>query len=196
MRIVNVLVGAIVGLAFWYYVTPLYGQAARSLAAVAVPALFGHGYQLGGTGDALLYTPDGLIAARVFMRWVETNVITLIALFAFVRRPLTASNLGRCAIGSAAPDSDSRRGDSGDREIVRDPAGQPLAERRSGLHDLRLPRDFLRTLVAAAHAGERGRISAGVAAAASFCHEVTGLFRRGPGFLRTASPRVNVRRYG
>ncbi len=101
MRIVNVFVGAIVGLAFWYYVTPLYGQAARSLAAVAVPALFGRGYQLGGTGDVLLYTPDGLIAARVFMRFVETNVITLIALFAFARRPLAASNLGRCAIGLA-----------------------------------------------------------------------------------------------
>jgi hypothetical protein len=99
MRIVNVLLGAIVGLAFWYYVTPLYAQAAKSLAALAVPALFGRGYQLGGTDDPLLYTPAGLIAAHVFMRFVETNVITLIALFAFARRPLTASNLGRCAIG-------------------------------------------------------------------------------------------------
>lgn len=99
MRIVNVAIGAVVGLAFWYYIGPLYSPFAKSLAASVVPAMFGRGYQLGGSGDAVLYTPEGLIAARIFMRFVTTNVITLIALFAFARRPLAISNVGRCAVG-------------------------------------------------------------------------------------------------
>lgn len=98
-KLVSIVIGAVVGLAFWYFIAPLYAPAAKWLAARAVPALFGHGYELGGDGDVVLYTPVGLIAARIFMRFVTTNVITLIALFAFARRPLAISNVARCAIG-------------------------------------------------------------------------------------------------
>lgn len=97
MRAVRVAIAAVVGLAFWYFVVPLYAPLTKALAAAFVPFLFGRGYQLGGAPDAIVYTPEGLIAARVFMRYVTTNVITLIALFGLGRRPLSSSNLGRCA---------------------------------------------------------------------------------------------------
>lgn len=99
MRAVRVAIAALVGLGFWYFVAPLYAPVTRTLARLFVPIAFGHGYTLGGDADAIVYTPVGLIASRVFMRDVTTNLITLIALFGLARHPFSASNLGRCAIG-------------------------------------------------------------------------------------------------
>ncbi len=99
MRGLKVAIAALIGLAFWYYVVPLYAPLTEALARLFVPMVFGRGYQLGGAPDAVLYTPEGLIAARVFMRYVTTNVITLVALFGLARRPLSMPNVGRCAIG-------------------------------------------------------------------------------------------------
>ena len=101
MRALNVLAGVILGLAYWAFVAPLYAPLTARLASYAVPALFGRGFQLIGGKDAILYTPAGLIAARVFMRWITTNVITLIALFAWARRPLAFSNIVRCLVALA-----------------------------------------------------------------------------------------------
>jgi hypothetical protein len=101
MRAINVAVAAVAGLAFWYFVAPLYAPATRALAAAAVPAMFGRGYQLGGADDPVLYTPAGLIAARVFMRYVTANLITLIALFGLAKKPLAMSNIARCAVAIA-----------------------------------------------------------------------------------------------
>ena len=98
MRAVRVAIAALIGLAFWYFVAPLYAPVTKALARPFVPLVFGRGFQLGGDPDAIVYTPDGLIAARVFMGYVTTNLITLIALFGLARHPLSASNLGRCAI--------------------------------------------------------------------------------------------------
>jgi hypothetical protein len=101
LRAVNVVVAAVVGLAFWFFVAPLYTPATRALAAAAVPAMFGRGYQLGGADDVVLYTPAGLIAARVFMKYVTANLITLIALFGLAKKPLAMSNIARCAVAIA-----------------------------------------------------------------------------------------------
>ena len=101
MRLVNVGVGVAVGLAFWYFVVPEYGLVPRALARLAVPVAFGHGWQLGGTENAILYRPDGSIAATMFLRYITTNVITLVALFALPAAPLSVRNLFRCLVAIA-----------------------------------------------------------------------------------------------
>jgi hypothetical protein len=100
MRLVNVGVGVAAGLAFWYFV-PEYGLASRALARLAVPVAFGHGWQLGGAENAILYRPDGTIAATVLLRYITTNVITLVALFALPAAPLSVRNLFRCLVAIA-----------------------------------------------------------------------------------------------
>lgn len=101
MRLVNVAIGVAVGLAFWYFVVPEYGLASRALARLAVPAAFGHGWQLGGAENAILYRPDGAIAATVLLWCITTNVITLVALFALPAAPLSVRNLLRCLLAIA-----------------------------------------------------------------------------------------------
>jgi hypothetical protein len=100
MRLVKVAIGIAIGLAFWHFVVPGYAFMAKHVAGIAAPSMFGHGWQVGGPGeDANLYRANGGIAATVFMRYVTTNVITLLVLFALSAEPFSPRNLLGCVAG-------------------------------------------------------------------------------------------------
>lgn len=103
MRLVKVAAGILIAWLVWRFVAPEYAFVPKRLAGAAARWFFDRGWTVDGAGEnAIVYRADGSIAATVFMRYLTTNLMTLLILFSLSDRPLSWRNIGGAVAGVVA----------------------------------------------------------------------------------------------